>query len=200
MLNNPITSRFTLGLKQSLRTVSLMNFKYLLILVLLGSTFLLAGCRGEVRVENITVTNLEAMKHTGATLLAGNTSVESVFVNEGMDLFGVNPQKYRAALTASLGSAKLLAHDGKGLYKLKAHLVRTTVGFSTNSVTVQYTLIRKHDNKEIYSKLIFSTGTAWCCTWAAASEPAIKNNIAMLIDKLYKIDTHALTDGEFLLN
>ena len=167
------------------------NLKMSAILV---ATFL-AGCVGEVRIENMTITNQEALKYTESTPLTDNISVESVFINEGKDQFETTSKKFREALVTSLEIAKLLAHDDKGLYKLKGHIVRSDPGNFSHLVAVQYTLTQKHNGKEIYTKLISSTGKGtFGDTWAYQYEEAIKNNISILIGKLYKLKMEE-TDG-----
>ena len=164
-----------------------MKIQHLRVLVMLVS-IVFVGCAGEVQVENMKITDEGSLKYSGDAPFADNISVESVFINEGKDRFGANSQIIHETLVASLGKARLLAPNGKGLYKLKAHVVRSNPGFLGHSLAVQYTLIRKHDEKKIYTKLISSYGEAEHFDNPADKyERSMRNNITMLVDELYTL-------------
>ncbi len=166
-----------------------MRARHLFVFALMGSTFLLSGCIGEVGVENMIITNQDAMKRKGHAPFSENIAVGAVIINlisHPLGHLGLNERNFREALTASLKATKLLDQDEKGLYTLNAHIVTARPGDFRFLLAVQYSLIGKHDNKKIYSKLIASEGRSGP-TVASLYEEAIRNNFAMLIDKLYNL-------------
>ena len=63
-----------------------MRARHLLVFVLMGSTFLLSGCWGEVGVENMIITHQEVMKHKGHPPLSENiyTALDTLFTTGGV--------------------------------------------------------------------------------------------------------------------
>jgi len=170
-----------------------MKIIHLRVLVMLVST-VFVGCAGEVGVENMTIRNQEALKHNADTPLANNISLESVFINERMDHWGMTRKKLRGALLASLEKVGLLGKNGKGYYKLKVHLVRSSLTFLTHSVAIQYTLTGKNDDKEIFKKLIPTKYDGIFGDNASFQyEEAIRHNIMTLVDKLYKLKINGVS-------
>ncbi|PHQ82023.1 MAG: hypothetical protein COB66_00945 [Coxiella sp. (in: Bacteria)] len=111
----------------------------------------------------------------------------------------VNNKSLKEALIESLKNAKLYATLSSSRYKLTANLLelkKPLVGFSmTDACKVRYTITNKKTYKIIFNKIIsnqytakFSASVFGIKRLRLANEGAIRKNITIFIENLYKLN------------
>ncbi|HEY1091636.1 MAG TPA: hypothetical protein VGE47_11120 [Burkholderiaceae bacterium] len=168
-------------------------------LVVIG-TLILAGCAGPARVEQMQASSSIATR----TAMANSPMRETVAVTDvtggketnPMWVSNVSSSDFEHALESSLKDAGLLSANRQGSkYKLVAHLSKLDqpmFGASmTVTATVQYSLIDRASNAEVFSRTVSLPYTAaWNDAFAGterlrlANEGAIRVNIQQLIEAL----------------
>ncbi|MGH8453768.1 MAG: hypothetical protein ACRES4_03165 [Nevskiales bacterium] len=166
------------------------------------TVLILSGCATAARVDQMTVDSTASPQHTGDTPLKGSVSVETVSGGEGTNPLWtseIGNEEFRSALENSLRAARLLATDvSESRYTLKATLVsvqQPMVGFDmTVTTTVLYALSDRSVNAAVFEKSITTPYTATVGDaflgferLKLANEGSARNNIAQLIDELYRL-------------
>ncbi|MDH5296330.1 MAG: hypothetical protein OEW26_04300 [Nitrospirota bacterium] len=149
------------------------------------------------------ISGIEVGHFQGDTPLKENISVGSVSGGEGTNPLWtseIGNEDFRQALVQSLQAAKLLNWDEKKApYTLNTKMIRIEqdiFGLDLEVIAiVQYTLIDKTTEKEIFSTVIYSpyTATFSDAFWAferlkLANEGSARANITKMIKELYKLE------------
>ena len=166
----------------------------------LAVMLVLGGCAGPARVDQMQTTSSMAAR----TAAANSPMKEAISVKDvtgGKEtnplwISNVSSADFSRALEASLKDAGLLSANNQGSkYLLVAHLQKLDQPFAgasmTVTATVQYTLIDRVTNKDVFSRTVSLPYTAaWNAAFAGAerlrlaNEGAIRVNIQDLIDAL----------------
>lgn len=162
---------------------------------------MLTGCASPATVQGM-VSNTPPTTLIRSHLLKNNISVTTTQGGRSTNPIGksqVNNQSFKAALIASLQKANLYATLSSSHYNLTAHLLelkKPFVGISmTDECKVHYKIIDKKTHKIIFNKIIsnqytakFSSAIFGIKRLRLANEGVIRNNIKILIEKLYKLN------------
>ncbi len=178
-----------------------LNFRALIVVLMVSATALLAGCASPARVDGMQI-RAEHAQLVQPTPLREALALETVSGGEETNPLWtseVDNSGFHAALENSLKSVGLYAPLEQGDYRLSAeleNLQQPLFGASlTVSARVTYSVTQRSSGKEIYRRTIDEPYTAaFGDAFVAverlrlANEGAIRVNITQLVDDLLALD------------
>ncbi|MDQ8197041.1 hypothetical protein QEH56_02720 [Pelagicoccus enzymogenes] len=179
-----------------------MNIKSFPILASLAAIVFLSGCATPSRVSQMTILATDAIGYTGETPLKENVSVdESTGGHNTNPLWTsqVSSDDFKQALEDSLASVQLLHPQKSGKYRLSLELQKLKQPFvginMTVTASVNYKLTHSETNQVLFEETIETPFTATVSDafigverLKIANEGAVRENIKMLIGKLYELE------------
>ncbi len=173
--------------------------------VAIATLSLLSGCASPARSDRMTVSNdFGQISRTAANQqLKGNIGVEAVTGGRDTNPMWrskVSSDAFQRALEDSLRNAMLLNPAfSSSRYQLTADLLdlsQPLTGANLDvSASIRYSLIEKSTRKEVYARIIQTTHTAkWNDAFNfndrlnIANEGAIRNNLQLMIEDLFKLN------------